>query len=158
MSVFVDWEVNRGDIRVQLALLMFRTARRLRMSNNRAVSMLGRLFCGVYLVIVEWTWGIELPWATSVGQRLRIFHGTGIVVHAHALLGEDVILRQGVCVGERQMQGGCPVIGDGVEFGVGAMVLGNCSVGDGARIGAGAVVLKDVPPGSAVVGNPARIL
>ncbi|WP_374953640.1 serine O-acetyltransferase [Arthrobacter sp. Y81] len=114
--------------------------------------------CLVYLVIVEWTWGIEIPWTTEVGSRLRIFHGTGIVVNGGAKLGNDVTLHQGVCIGARSSEGGSPIIGNGVHLGAGSMILGAISVGDNGRIGAGAVVLADVPPGKAAVGNPARIL
>jgi acetyltransferase-like isoleucine patch superfamily enzyme len=49
------------------------------------------------------------------------------------------------------------LIGDDVWIGIGAMILKGVRVGDGARIGPGAVVTSDVPAGSAVIGNPARV-
>lgn len=157
-ALFTDWSVNRGDIRIQLALLMFRTARHFRTARGLTARILGKPLCLIYLVIVEWTWGIELPWATEVGPRLRIFHGTGIVVNAHAKLGRDVTLRHGVCVGARTSEGASPVIGDMVHLGAGSMVLGDVSIGDNARVGAGAIVLADVPAGAVAVGNPARVI
>jgi len=157
-SLFTDWSVNKGDIRIQLALLLFRTARHFRTSNSPLGRILGKPACLVYLIIVEWTWGMELPWATEVGQRLRIFHGTGIVVNGDARLGNDVTLRHGVCLGARSGDGASPVIGNNVHLGAGSMVLGDVSVGDNARIGAGAIVLRDVPADAVAVGNPARIL
>ena len=46
----------------------------------------------------------------------------------------------------------------GASIGGGATLLPGVLVGAGATVGAGAVVLKDVPPGSTVVGNPARTI
>lgn len=157
-AFFMDWSVNKGDIRIQLALLMFRTARHFRTSNSVWTRWLGRPLCLLYLVIVEWTWGIELPWVTQVGQRLRILHGTGIVVNGSARIGDNVTLRHGVCVGAKTSDGGAPVIGNGVHLGAGSMVLGDVRVGDNAKVGAGAIVLSDVPDGAVAVGNPARLI
>lgn len=49
-------------------------------------------------------------------------------------------------------------IGDDVWIGAGATVLSGVTVGAGAVIGAGAVVTSDVPPGTLVAGNPARVV
>ena len=49
------------------------------------------------------------------------------------------------------------VLEDGCDVGVGAVILPGVTVGRGALVGAGAVVTRDVPPGSLVVGVPARI-
>lgn len=157
-DIFSDWSTNRGDIRIQLALLLFRTARRIRTSRVPIAKLFGRPFCFLYLVIVEWTWGIELPWATSVGPGLRIYHGTGIVVNGNTRIGKDVTLRQGVCIGARTATGPSPTIADGVQIGAGAIVLGGVNIGANANIGAGAVVLADVPAAAIAVGNPARVI
>lgn len=50
------------------------------------------------------------------------------------------------------------VIEDDAWIGIGAIVLKGVRIGRGARVAAGAVVTRDVPPGAAVAGNPARIL
>lgn len=157
-GVACDWRRNAGDLRIQLALLLFRLARRLRTSPTPGVRHLGRLVCGVYLVVVEWTWGIEIPWSTRIGPGLRIYHGTGIVIHGETVLGAGVTLRQGVCIGARKAPGPAPTVGDGVSFGAGAIVIGGVAVGAGATVGAGAVVLHSVPDGATAVGNPARVL
>lgn len=157
-GLFMDWSVNQGDLRIQLALVMFRTARRFRISSAFPARALGKFLCLLYLVVVEWTWGMEIPWRTEIGPSLRIFHGTGIVINADSRLGRDVVLRQGVCIGARSDFGPSPVIGNGVDFGAASMVLGGCEIGDMARIGAGALVLNDVPPGRSAVGNPARLV
>jgi acetyltransferase-like isoleucine patch superfamily enzyme len=50
------------------------------------------------------------------------------------------------------------IIEDDCFIGRGAMVLMGVTVGRGSIVGAGAVVTADVPPGSVVAGNPARVL
>ncbi|MDV3253677.1 serine O-acetyltransferase [Devosia sp. BK] len=109
---------------------------------------------------IEISCGICLPETSVVGRRLNIEHFGSIIVHGRAVIGDDVILRQGVTIGNRS-QGypeEAPVIGNRVVIGAGAKVLGNVCVGDGAVIGANAVVVKDVPPGALAVGVPARII
>jgi acetyltransferase-like isoleucine patch superfamily enzyme len=44
----------------------------------------------------------------------------------------------------------------GASLGAGSVILPGITIGAGAMVGAGAVVTRDVPPGSIVVGNPAR--
>lgn len=68
------------------------------------------------------------------------FHGFGIIVGSGCVIGEDVVFRSGVVVGESR-RGKCdaPRIGSGVEFGVGAMVFGDTDVPDNARVRAGSV-------------------
>jgi len=46
----------------------------------------------------------------------------------------------------------------GASIGSGSVLLGNVTVGEGAIVGAGSVVTRDVPPGSIVAGNPARLM
>ncbi|MBV8757225.1 MAG: serine acetyltransferase [Deltaproteobacteria bacterium] len=92
--------------------------------------------------------GCELPKDTRIG------HPFGIVIHAGAKIGRNVVILHQVTIGERTLDStaAAPRIGDNVYIGAGAKVLGDITVGDGARIGANAVVTKDVPPGATVVG------
>jgi acetyltransferase-like isoleucine patch superfamily enzyme len=46
----------------------------------------------------------------------------------------------------------------GASLGSGSTLLCGITVGEGAIVGAGSVVTKDVPPGSIVAGNPARVI
>lgn len=106
----------------------------------------------------EFVLQMELRPRTSVGPGLRIHHGFGLVVNDHAVIGSNVVLRNGVTIGHARPGGGSPRLEDGVEVGAGASVIGEITVGRSAVIGAGAVVVADVPTGSIAVGNPARIL
>jgi serine O-acetyltransferase len=83
----------------------------------------------------------------------------GVVIGETAIVGDDVLLYQGVTLGGTGLEQGKrhPTIGNNVVIGGGAKVLGNITVGDNSYIGANAVVIKDVPPNSTVVGVPGRI-
>jgi len=103
--------------------------------------------------------GIEIHPGATVGRRLFIDHGTGVVIGETAQIGDDVTLYQGVTLGGTSLHMGKrhPTLEDGVIVGSGAQVLGPFTVGAGARIGANSVVLTEVPPGVTMVGIPARI-
>ena len=102
--------------------------------------------------------GIEIHPGATIGRRLFIDHGMGVVIGETAELGDDVTLYQGVTLGGTGKDAGKrhPTIGNRVIVGTGAAVLGPLDVGDGAKIGAGAIVVKDVPANATVVGNPGR--
>ena len=104
--------------------------------------------------------GIEINPGASIGRRLVIDHGCGIVIGETAEIGDDCLLYQGVTLGGTGKDQGKrhPTLGNNVMVGSGARVLGPFKVGDNARIAAGAVVLREVPPGSTAVGVPARIV
>ncbi len=110
-------------------------------------------------VLVEITTGISLPYTVKVGRRVRIWHHSGIILHARAI-GDDTQIRQnttmGIAVTHRLTD--IPTIGARVDIGCGVCILGNVHVGDDARIGANAVVLADVPAGATAVGIPARVV
>ncbi len=53
--------------------------------------------------------------------------------------------------------GGC-VIGENVWIGPGAIINKKIKVGDNALVSVGAVVIRDVPAGTTVIGNPARVI
>ncbi|MFA5411184.1 MAG: serine O-acetyltransferase EpsC [Candidatus Omnitrophota bacterium] len=103
--------------------------------------------------------GIEIHPGAKIGKGFFIDHGMGIVIGETAIIGDDVLLYQGVTLGGAGLEKGKrhPTIGNNVVIGAGAKVLGNISVGDNSYIGANAVVVKDVPPNSTVVGVPGRI-
>lgn len=104
--------------------------------------------------------GIEIHPGASIGRRLVIDHGCGIVIGETAEIGDDCLLYQGVTLGGTGKDQGKrhPTLGNHVMVGSGARILGPFKVGDNARIAAGAVVLREVPPGATAVGVPARIV
>ena len=106
-----------------------------------------------------WT-GIEIHPGATIGRRLVIDHGTGIVIGETAELGDDVLLYQGVTLGGTGKDVGKrhPTLGNNVMVGSGAKVLGPIVIHDNARIAAGAVVLQEVPENATAVGVPAQIV
>jgi serine O-acetyltransferase len=104
--------------------------------------------------------GIEIHPAATIGNRLFIDHGMGVVIGETAIVGDDVLLYQGVTLGGTGKEQGKrhPTLGDKVVVGAGAKVLGNITIGDNCRIGAGSVVLRSVPENSTVVGIPGHIV
>ena len=103
--------------------------------------------------------GIEIHPGAQIGRKFFIDHGMGVVVGETAIVGDNVLLYQGVTLGGTGKETGKrhPTIGNGVVVGTGAKILGNITIGDNSYIGANAVVIKDIPPNSTVVGIPGRI-
>jgi serine O-acetyltransferase len=104
-----------------------------------------------------WLWGINLPYNTKLGRRVRIWHHGGIWLGARSI-GNDVHIRHNTTFGllGRNEPHGKPIIGNRVEVGVGACILGAVTVGDDCVIGPNSVVIRDLPSGSVVMGVPAR--
>lgn len=104
--------------------------------------------------------GIEIHPGATIGRRLVIDHGTGIVIGETTEIGDDVLIYQGVTLGGTGKDTGKrhPTIGNNVMISAGAKVLGPFKIGDNSRVAAGAVVLEEVPPNSTVVGIPARVV
>ncbi|KZX17581.1 serine O-acetyltransferase [Methanobrevibacter filiformis] len=102
--------------------------------------------------------GVEIHPAVKVGKRVFIDHGMGVVVGETAIIGNDVLIYQGVVLGGTSLikEKRHPTVEDGVVIGAGASVIGNVVLGKGSKVGAGAVVLEDVPSGDTVVGVPGR--
>lgn len=108
----------------------------------------------------RWLTGIEIHPGATIGRRVFIDHGMGIVIGETAEVGDDCTLYQGVTLGGTSLNGGKrhPTLGRGVIIGAGAKVLGGFTVGEGAKVGSNAVVIRAVPAGATAVGNPARVV
>ncbi len=104
--------------------------------------------------------GIEIHPGAQIGKAAFIDHGMGVVIGETAIVGDYVLIYQGVTLGGTGKETGKrhPTLRDNVIVGAGAKVLGNIEIGSNVRIGAGSVVLKCVPPDCTVVGVPGRIV
>ena len=110
--------------------------------------------------LARWLTGIEIHPGATIGRRVFIDHGMGVVIGETAEIGDDCTLYHGVTLGGTSWNKGKrhPTLGRGVVVGAGAKILGPIVVGDGAKVGSNAVVVKDVPPDATAVGIPAKII
>ena len=104
--------------------------------------------------------GIEIHPGATIGKRLVIDHGMGLVIGETAEIGDDCLIYHGVTLGGTGKDVGKrhPTIGNNVLIGTGAKVLGPITIGSGSRVAANSVVLKDIPENSTAVGIPARVV
>ncbi|GAB4316199.1 MAG: serine O-acetyltransferase [Methanobacteriaceae archaeon] len=104
--------------------------------------------------------GIEIHPGATIGRRIFIDHGMGVVIGETAEVGDDVLIYQGVVLGGTSLEKKKrhPTVGSGVVIGSGAKLIGNIKIGDCSKIGAGSVVLNSIPPGSTCVGIPGRVV
>ncbi|QOG13137.1 serine O-acetyltransferase [Arcobacter sp. FWKO B] len=98
--------------------------------------------------------------ACTIGRRVFIDHAFGVVIGETSVLGDDILIYQGVTLGGVSLSHGKrhPTICSNVTIGAGAKILGNITVGENSKIGANSVVITDVPSSSTAVGVPARII
>src|SRR4051812_12422285 len=147
----------RNDLEVVLcypgfhARLIHRLAYRL---HQRRLPLLARLVSHLNRAVT----GIEIHPAARIGEGLFIDHGMGVVIGETTVIGDDVMLYQGVTLGgtSRLQEKRHPTLRDGVVVGAHAQLIGAIEIGEGSRVGAGSVVVTDVPPYSTVVGVPGR--
>lgn len=102
---------------------------------------------------------IEIHPGAIIGRRVFIDHGSGVVIGETAIVGDDVVIYQGVTLGGtgKAKEKRHPTIENGVLLSTDSKVLGNITIGHNSKIGAGSVVLKDIPPNCTVVGIPGVI-
>ncbi len=110
--------------------------------------------------IARFLTGIEIHPGAKIGKRFFIDHGMGVVIGETTIIGDDVLIYQGVTLGGTGKDHGKrhPTLGNFVTVGAGAKVLGNITIGDYSLIGAGSVVIDNVPEHCTVVGIPGRIV
>ena len=123
---------------------------------NHSLKLLAR----INSTLARFLTGIEIHPGAQIGRRVFIDHGMGIVIGETTIVGDDVLLYQGVILGgtTTQKTKRHPTVEKGVVIGSGAKVMGNITIGEYSKIGTGAVVLNDVPPESTCVGVPGRIV
>lgn len=135
------------------AIFWYRISHRLYRSNWKT---LARVISGLCQIITN----IDIHPASTIGRRVFIDHGIGVVIGETAEVHDDVTIYQGVTLGGVSLTKGKrhPTICRNVVVGSGAKILGNITVGENSKIGANSVVIKNVPPDCTAVGVPARVI
>ncbi len=95
---------------------------------------------------------------SMVLSQQEVLIGRHCSISWHVLIMDSSSYAVGYLGEEPQIRLGPVVIGDHVWIGCRAVILKGVSVGDGAVIANNAVVTRDVPAGSMVAGNPARVI
>ena len=123
---------------------------------NHHLKLLGRLVSELSRGLT----GIEIHPGATIGQRLFIDHGMGVVIGETTEIGDDVLIYQGVTLGGTSLkkEKRHPTIEDHVMISAGASVIGPVRIGRASRIGAGAVVVTSAPPFSTIVGIPGKVV
>jgi len=136
------------------ALINYRFAHKLYINNFK---LLARIIMGINQFITN----IDLHPAAQIGRRVFFDHAFGLVIGETAIVGDDVLIYQGVTLGGVNLNKGekrHPTVLSGAVIGAGAKVLGDITLGHNCRIGSNSVVIKNVPDNSTAVGIPARVI
>ena len=118
-----------------------------------------RILARMYANVGRLFTGIEIHPGATIGRRLVIDHGMGVVIGETAIIGDDVLMYHGVTLGGmvNDTVKRHPTIGDRVVLGANSLVLGNITIGNDAKVGAGAIVVKDLAAGKVAVSTPANV-
>jgi serine O-acetyltransferase len=102
----------------------------------------------------------EINYGADIGKGLQILHPSlGIVISKYAIIGEQLTLTGGNCIGGRKsLRYGDLLLGKNVTMGANAVILGPLRLGDNTIIGAGAVVIHSSPGGEILIGVPAQLM
>ena len=132
------------------SIVFYRIANKLYKKNFK---ILARIIMGIFS-------NVDIHPACKIGRRVFIDHAKGIVIGQTAIIGNDIIIYQGVTLGGVHLKPikRHPTIEDGVVVGAGAKILGDITIGKNSKIGANSVVVHSVPPYSTAVGIPAKVI
>jgi acetyltransferase-like isoleucine patch superfamily enzyme len=115
---------------------------------------------------------VEVQKNARIGKRCKISSHTficeGVTIEDNVFVGHGVTFindsypratnPNGELQTEKDWRVEHTLIKKGASIGSGVTILANVVIGENAIIGAGSVVTKNVPAGSIVAGNPARLL
>jgi len=135
------------------AIFWYRISNRLYRRGFRSIA---RILMGLNQIITN----IDIHPGATIGRRVFIDHGFGVVIGQTTVIEDDVLIYQGVTLGGVSLTPGKrhPTIKSGVVIGSGAKVLGNITIGTNSKIGANSVVVREVPDNSTAIGIPAHVI
>ncbi len=115
---------------------------------------------------------VEIQRGARVGRNCKVSSHTfvceGVTIEDECFIGHHVVFvndrypsaadSSGALLGPGDWALEKTLVRRRASIGSGAVILAGVIIGEGALVGAGSVVTHDVPPGTVVVGNPARVL
>lgn len=135
------------------AIFWYRISNRLYRNGFKSIA---RILMGINQIFTN----IDIHPGATIGRRVFIDHGFGVVIGQTTIIEDDVLIYQGVTLGGVSLVPGKrhPTIKSGVVIGAGAKVLGNITIGTNSKIGANSVVVREVPDNSTAIGIPAHVI
>jgi serine O-acetyltransferase len=135
------------------AIFWYRISNRL---YRRGFKAIARILMGLNQILTN----IDIHPGATIGRRVFIDHGFGVVIGQTTVIEDDVLIYQGVTLGGVSLVAGKrhPTIKSGVVIGAGAKVLGNITIGANSKVGANSVVVREVPENSTAIGIPAHVI
>lgn len=126
---------------------------------NKKFSLAG-LFSRLMIRRLRYKYGFQIPINTEIGEGFYIGHFGAIVINGKAKIGKYCNIAHNTTIGQanRGKLKGYPTIGDMVWIGTGTVIVGNIKIGSNVLIAPNSFVNMDVPDGSIVIGNPAKII
>jgi len=123
----------------------------------------GKILWFVYIALYRYVrnhYGIEVWHSTRIGRRVVFGHQSGIIIHPHAEIGDDCIIRQNVTIRVISHTEGrqAPKLGNRVQVGAGAVIIGKIVIGDDVSIGPNVTVLTNIPTGTIVSPQSPRLI
>ena len=111
--------------------------------------------------------GIDIHPAAKIGTHFTIDHGTGVVIGATSIIGNNVKLYQGVTLGAKSFPLDAdgkpikgiprhPILEDNVIVYSNATILGRITIGRDATVGGNIWVTENVPAGARIVQTKAK--
>lgn len=99
----------------------------------------------LYWIYSQFLCSIELPIDVRVESPVIIWHGAGMVINPSVVIEKNVVLRNGVVIGNDGINKGVPTIKEGVHVGANAVIVGNVTIGRFAKISPNAFVNFNLP-------------
>ena len=110
-----------------------------------------------YVVFLRQIWGMRIGEGSriSLGAKLDRTNPNGIYIGQHTGIGNGAVVLTHDFVNNRHVN---TTIGSNCHVGINAIILPGITIGDHCIIAPASIVMKDVPNGSLVAGNPARVI
>ena len=154
----LDKKVNKNNGKGYFIAKSYRTANYLYNSTSLILRPIKWLYLKYYNFYIVGIMGIEIPYSTKIGHSMEVWHATGIVINPETIIGNNLLIRHGVTIGNKYVGSKCPNIGNNVDIGCNSIIIGDVKIGDFVTIGAGTIITKTIPSNSIVYGNPIKVI
>ncbi len=148
---------SKGNRRGAVCVLAYRIAHFCSVGKRKFIGLPFILFYHFFFRIFL---GFDIHEKCKIGERFCVWHCFGIAINPNVIIGDDCSMGHNTTIGSKIVNNEivAPIIGNNVQISPSSCIIGNIKIGNDVIIGIGAVVVKNIPSGSVVVGNPAKII